>query len=54
MIIIGIKSKHLEEGKEYEVSDEMGKALIEKGVAFEKGKEPKKAPKKTTKKKKAE
>lgn len=52
MIIIGIGSKHLLEGMEYKVSEETGKLLIEKGVAYEKGKEPKKkAVKKTTKKK---
>ena len=42
MVIIGTeKSKHLEKGVEYTVTEEIGKILIDKGDAYEKGNEPK-------------
>ena len=50
-IIIGkAGGKHLVAGQEYKVSEVMAELLIKKGAAYEKGKKPKKATKKTTKK----
>jgi hypothetical protein len=49
--IIGAKGgKHLVEGQEYKVTEQMAELLIRSKQAYEKGKEPKAAPKKAVKK----
>ena len=55
MKIIGLGKENIEEGRVYEVSENVGQILIEKGLAYEEGKEkPEPKPKRGRKPKKAE
>ena len=45
MKVIGLGKENIEEGRVYEVGEDVGKILIDKGLAYEEGKE-KPSPKK--------
>lgn len=55
MKVIGLGKQGIEEGKVYEVSEQVGEVLIEQGLAYKEGEEkpkeetPKKTRKRTTK-----
>ncbi len=50
MVIIGLGKENIIEGKEYEVSEQVGRILIDKGLAYLKGTEKPTAKKKRSKK----
>ena len=43
MKVIGLGKKDIEEGKVYEVSEQVGEVLIENGLAYKEGEEKPKA-----------